>query len=126
LLHGFFSLGALNTASYNTIFLAPIATYGAGVGNNYLALARAGYDHTFGPSLMMHLATALTTRHRTALRHTATLVDTFGIPNALPITPPFYCNPSVCPYASTDGKFGQRYHCRSVLYGRKRWPASPS
>ena len=34
------------------------------------------------------------------------IVNTFGIPNALPITPQFYCNTSICPYASTGGGGG--------------------
>ncbi len=54
-LFGFFSLGPINNNSYTNIFLAPISTYGAGSGNNHLGLARLGYDHTFSPSILLHL-----------------------------------------------------------------------
>jgi len=106
LLHGFFSTGPINTASYNTIFKAPIATYGAGVGNNHLALARLGYDHTFSPSLLLHLGYGYNYDTQNGNSPYTNIVDTFGIPNALPITPQFYCNLSLCPYASTGGGGG--------------------
>jgi hypothetical protein len=106
LLHGFFSLGPINTASYNSIFLAPIATYGAGVGDNRLALARLGYDHTFSPSLLLHLGYGYNYDTQNSTAPYTSQVDTFGIPNALPITPQFYCNLNLCPYASTGGGGG--------------------
>jgi hypothetical protein len=106
LFHGFFSLGPINNASYNTIFLAPIATYGAGIGDNRLALARLGYDHTFSPSLLMHLGYGYNYDTQNSTAPYSNTVDTFGIPNSLPITPQFYCNLSLCPYASTGGGGG--------------------
>lgn len=106
LLHGFFSTGPIDTTNYNTIFLAPIATYGASVGFNYQALARLGYDHTFSPTLMMHLGYGWNYETQNSTAPYSNIVNTFGIPNALPITPQFYCNPGICPYASTGGGGG--------------------
>ncbi|MGB6689110.1 MAG: carboxypeptidase-like regulatory domain-containing protein [Terracidiphilus sp.] len=106
LLHGFFSTGPIDTADYNSIFLAPIATYGASIADNYQALARLGYDHTFGPALVMHLGYGWNYETESSTAPYSGNIDTFGIPNALPITPQFYCNPSVCPYASTGGGGG--------------------
>lgn len=106
LIHGFFSKGPINTASYNTIFLAPISTYGAGVGNNQLALARLSYDHTFSPTLMMHLGYGYNYDTQNGLAPYTNVVNTFGIANSLPITPQFYCNLNLCPYASTGGGGG--------------------
>jgi hypothetical protein len=106
LLHGFVSTGPIDTADYNTIFLAPISTYGASEGFNYQALARLGYDHTFNPSLTMHLGYGWNHETGNSTAPYTSVVDTFGIPNALPITPQFYCNPGICPYASTGGGGG--------------------
>jgi len=106
LLHGFFSLGPINNASYNTIFLAPIATYGAGIGDNHLALARLGYDHNFSPLLLMHLGFGYNYDTQNSTAPYSNTVNTFGIPNSLTITPQFYCNLSLCPYASTGGGGG--------------------
>ena len=106
LFHGFFSMGPINTASYNSIFLAPIATYGAGIGDNKLALARLGYDHTFSASLLLHLGYGYNYDTQNGTAPYSSTVNTFGIPNALPITPQFYCNLNLCPYASTGGGGG--------------------
>jgi Carboxypeptidase regulatory-like domain len=106
LFHGFFSMGPINTAGYNTIFLAPIATYGASLGDNKLALARLGYDHTFSPSILMHLGFGYNYDTQNSTAPYSNIVNTFGIPNALPITPQFYCNLNLCPYASTGGGGG--------------------
>ena len=108
LFHAFFSKGPINTASYSTIFLAPIATYGASVGDNQLALARAGYDHTFSPSLLLHLGFGYNYDTQNSNAPYTNIVNSFGIPNALPITPQFYCsqNNGICPYADTGGGGG--------------------
>jgi len=106
LFHGFFSLGPINSASYNTIFKAPISTYGGSVGDNNLALARLGYDHTFSPSLLMHLGFGYNYDTQNGTSPYTNVVNTFGIPNSLPITPQFYCNLNLCPYASTGGGGG--------------------
>jgi hypothetical protein len=108
LFHGFFSKGPINTASYSTVFLAPISTYGASEGNNQLGLARLGYDHTFSPSLLMHLGFGYNYDTQNSTAPYTNTVNTFGIPNALPITPQFYCNQNngVCPYADTGGGGG--------------------
>ena len=106
LFHGFFSLGPINTTNETNIFLAPISTYGASVGNNNLALARLGYDHTFSASLLMHLGAGYNYDTQNGTAPYSNVVNTFGIGNALPITPQFYCNLNLCPYASTGGGGG--------------------
>lgn len=114
LLHGFFSLGPINNNSYTNIFLAPIATYGAGSGNNHLGLARLGYDHTFNPSLLMHLGFGWNYDTQDGLAPFSNTVDTFGIGNALPITPQFYMTQGdgfCCQtYADTNGGGGSTNH----------------
>ncbi len=106
LFHGFFSMGPINTVSTSTIFLPPISTYGDNVGNNNLALARIGYDHTFSASLLMHLGVGYNYDTQNGTAPYSNVVNTFGIGNALPITPQFYCNLNLCPYASTGGGGG--------------------
>lgn len=115
LIHGFFSLGPINTASYNTIFLAPISTYGASEGDNRLALARLSYDHNFSPTLLMHLGFGYNYDTQNGLAPYTSTVNTFGIPNSLPITPQFYCNLNLCPYASTGGGGGSTNSENSYL-----------
>ena len=113
-LHGFFSLGPVNTNGYTNIFLAPIATYGAGAGNNHLGLARLGYDHTFSPSLLLHLGYGWNYDTQDSLAPYTSTVDTFNIPNALPITPQFYMTQGdgfCCQaYADTNGAGGSTNH----------------
>lgn len=109
LFHGFFSMGPINTNSYETVFSAPISTYGGGgIGANHLALARLGYDHTYTPSLMMHLGYGYNYDTQNNTSQYSNTVDTYGIPNALPVTPQFYCNSNICPYASTGGGGGSK------------------
>jgi len=114
LLHGFFSLGPINNNGYTNIFLAPIATYGAGSGNNHLGLARLGYDHTFSPSLLLHLGFGWNYDTQDGLAPYTSTVDTFGIGNALPITPQFYMTQGdgfCCQtYADTNGAGGSTNH----------------
>jgi hypothetical protein len=114
LLHGFFSLGPINNNSYTNIFLAPIATYGAGSGNNHLGLARLGYDHTFSPSLLLHLGFGWNYDTMDGLAPYTNTVDTFGIGNALPITPQFYMTQGdgfCCQaYADSNGGGGSTNH----------------
>jgi hypothetical protein len=114
LIHGFFSLGPINTNSYTNVFLAPISTYGAGAGNNHLGLARVEYDHTFSPSLLLHLGYGWNYDTQDSLAPFTSQVDTFGIPNALPITPQFYMTQGdgfCCQaYADTGGGGGGTNH----------------
>ena len=114
LLHGFFSLGPINNNSYTNIFLAPIATYGAGAGNNHLGLARLGYDHTFSPSLLLHLGFGWNYDTQDGLAPYTSTVDTYGISNALPITPQMYMTQGdgfCCQsYADTNGAGGSTNH----------------
>jgi hypothetical protein len=114
LLHGFFSLGPINNNGYTNIFLAPITTYGAGAGANRLGLARLGYDHTFSPSLLLHLGYGWNYDTQDGLAPYTSNVDTFGIPNALPITPQFYMTQGdgfCCQaYADTGGGGGSTNH----------------
>jgi len=114
LLHGFFSLGPINNNSYTNIFLAPITTYGAGAGANHLGLARLGYDHTFSPSLLLHLGYGWNYDTQDGLAPYTSNVDTFGIGNALPITPQFYMTQGdgfCCQaYADTGGGGGSTNH----------------
>ena len=112
LIHGFFSLGPINNEMFSTIFLPPISTYGASEGNNRLGLARLGYDHTFSPSLMMHLGFGYNYDTQNSTAPFTSTVNTFGIPNALAITPQFYCNQNngICPYADTGGGGGSTNH----------------
>ena len=114
LLHGFFSLGPVNTNGYTNVFLAPIATYGAGAGNNHLGLARLLYDHTFSPSLLLHLGYGWNYDTQDSLAPYTSTVDTFDIPNALPITPQFYMTQGdgfCCQqYADTNGAGGSTNH----------------
>jgi len=114
LLHGFFSLGPVNNNGYSKIFLAPIAAYGAGSGNNHLGLARLAYDHTFSPSLLLHLGYGWNYDTQDSLAPYTGTVDTFGIPNSLPITPQFYMTQGdgfCCQsYADTGGGGGSTNH----------------
>ena len=114
LLHGFFSLGPINNNNFTNIFLAPIATYGAGAGNNHLGLARLGYDHTFSPSLLLHLGYGWNYDTQDGLAPYTDTVNTFGIGNALPITPQFYMTQGdgfCCQtYADSNGGGGSTNH----------------
>ena len=114
LLHGFFSLGPINNNGYTNIFLAPITTYGAGAGNNHLGLARLGYDHTFSSTLLLHLGYGWNYDTQDSEAPYTSQVDTFGIPNALPITPQFYMTQGdgfCCQaYADTGGAGGSTNH----------------
>ncbi len=97
-----------------TSSLAPISTYGAGAGNNHLGLARLAYDHTFSPSLLLHLGYGWNYDTQDGLAPFTSTVDTFGIGNPLPITPQFYMTQGdgfCCQqYADTGGGGGSTNH----------------
>ena len=104
-IHGFFSTGADNVSNYSTIFLAPIATYGANIAPNYLTLIRLGEDHTFSPSLLLHLGAGFNRDTQNSVPPYNNDLVTYGISGGLPTTPQMYFAPGSAPiiYPSTNG-----------------------
>ncbi len=101
LFHGFFSLGPINNANVTArSFYRRFPLTEPAKETISLGLARLGYDHTFSPRLMMHLGFGYNYDTQNSTAPFTNIVNTFGIPNALAITPQFYCNQNnLCPYA---------------------------